>query len=596
MTRTRRAGAFLAGVLAGAIVALALQSHGATTYPVALRLGRESAGPLRSPAPLTPPEVHPDPARLAIDKAAANARRDDSHPAGLRVDGAGTHTAVPLLGASFPAVEEYQWTPSDGALAVSDSYVVVGANEQIGAYALDGTLLASARLSDWIEPWDYASHGLFDPRALWRDGHWIFVVSDDKASDPAIWVMVSRGSNPFEWWGYRLSVGEPTNLGLAWADQPRLGASDNALWLTWDEYSPSSLIVGYQWLGGRFTALPLADMAAGLPVAPVIVTTPEYCLSPAVCLSQSTDGYAAVTDWGGGGTVRLYHLAGGPSAPRTEAIGTASVPAYGLPPDAPQYGSVTYVETGDCRMSATPVWRDGVLHAAWTTAASYTVALHGGGGSKRKNPQITGGNTQTILVSAVEEAAISTTTATTVAGSITYAPSQHRYYPALTVDATGRATMVAGESSPMERVGVEVRTRAASDTAWSASTLAALSEWSVNTGRWGDYNAASLAPDGSAWTMASRMVPGTQWPLGAGWQSWIAQVPASGVTAVNSGGLTELRGVPATRQIADGIRMYPAGSLALASMALYDVTGRRVLHPTRGLYLTRERRRVVVVR
>ncbi len=235
--------------------------------------------------------------------------------------------------------------------------------------------------------------------------------------------------------------------------------------------------------------------------------------------SSASDACSGLILWRLGRPIAHDRGGRGPTLTGTFLPGTK--PSY-FPPAADEPTCNQCVDASDLRISATPVFRNNTIYAAWETG------INNGSG----------------VVPAIEwgQVAIGTHSATTTTGYFHFAGDVAASYAALMPDSHGNVVMV------YERMGHDVNPEvryterlAAQPNFEDAGRLLKAGQASYRPTlcgtsalpvcRWGDYEAASFDGNGGIWLAGeyanSHTNPSNAPAFGRNWGTWIGAVPAS---------------------------------------------------------------------
>jgi hypothetical protein len=209
-----------------------------------------------------------------------------------------------------------------------------------------------------------------------------------------------------------------------------------------------------------------------------------FTIQPANSYIGSTTSYGINSEGSGGGNkLTLWRYTTPPAIPPAPTLirqATLGVSSFSLAPGAVQRGSATRIDSGDARLLNTiyrgsGLWTAHTVGCTWpgdTTTRSCLRFYDINPGANSILQQVTFGN-----------------------------PGLHYYYPAITANAAGDATIVFNRSGPTEFAGIRYTGRRSTDprnTVQGSASLQAGQGCYVqldtnNRNRWGDYNGA--APD-----------------------------------------------------------------------------------------------------
>jgi len=265
-----------------------------------------------------------------------------------------------------------------------------------------------------------------------------------------------------------------------WGDYQGLGVSDDKIVFSSQQFQFNANTYQYS----KFRVLDRAAAYSGQPLTyvdffnflpppggnlnDVFVTKPARNIS----LGENTIHCMCVrTSGGSGGTARIAYrtITGPPASPVLSTGNLVSVSAYSPPPDAPQPGTGNLVATNDCRPTDF-YWRDGVLIAAWHTAANI-------GGSN---------------VGAIRLFRMRTSDRVVLTDETFGAANTYYFYPAVVVDSVGTIFIGFGRSSSTEFPSAYASGKRRGDATIQPSALLKAGLASTIQSRWGDYTGIDM--------------------------------------------------------------------------------------------------------
>jgi hypothetical protein len=267
--------------------------------------------------------------------------------------------------------------PNDNTLAISNAGMIVSCvNSNICIYNSASVLQRSISLYDFYNYFTGFSlpSSICDPKVIYdpvADRFILFSqVCDQIAANSKILIAFSQTNNPNNgWWLYWFS-GNPLN-DRSWFDYPRMGLSNNELYVTGNLYREQSAGGGYNQSiiyqinkndgyngvsirnqyrynipGQPFTILPLSKGQAG--------AYRQGCY------------FVATQSGGGGNTIKFYDLTDDLTN-TTARLNYYSIPTYPyqVSANARQLGNSQLLDVGDCRMMD-GFYHNGVAHYTFT--------------------------------------------------------------------------------------------------------------------------------------------------------------------------------------------------------------------------------------
>lgn len=285
---------------------------------------------------------------------------------------------TPTIFRSFNGYNDYQYTPPDNSIAISnDGYVISAMNCNYRIFKPDGTLVKYSSFYDLFKTqYPGLSGPLFDPRVIYdpvADRFIIVTLYQHLADSSKIMVMFSKTSNPADGWNLYALKGDVLNKS-EWTDYPNIGISDRELFITGnlfdnsqnyrepmvlqinkdDGYTGNAL--NYQTWSG------IKDASAGYAFTLVPV-------SNGVSGTYGSAMYFVSNLMSGGNKVNLYQLTGPMGTPNLQMTRTSvTIPfSYYSNYTSTQKGSTDYLNAGDCRIKQA-FMMDGVIHYVFAMA------------------------------------------------------------------------------------------------------------------------------------------------------------------------------------------------------------------------------------
>jgi hypothetical protein len=323
---------------------------------------------------------------------------------------------------------------------------------------------------------------------------------------------------------WRLAVSQSSDPGATWTvyaatmtngtfpDFPKMAVSHDKVVQTGDAFNISN----NRFKGTEFAVLNKADVVAGVQTPGFQYFGPPqglFALAAAELLPSSsitsTIYLAAVSAGKGSSSIRIWQLNGVPTTSGTGVtVTTANYPvtAFATPPNAPQAGTSTLIDTnGDWLVDA--FYQNGNI---WVAANSACTPA---------------GDTTTRSCLRFVEIAPGLLPA--VVQDLTFGEKgEYYYYPAIRPDSSGNLIAVFNRSSGSENVGVYASGQLVSaPNTFQMPIPIKLGEtsYTISPPRWGDYSGASVDPSNPArvWiaNQYAQSVAG-----GSQWATWIAQV------------------------------------------------------------------------
>ena len=423
--------------------------------------------------------------------------------------------------------------PPDPNIAVGPTEVVEANNKVVTYFNRTGTSLGATLLASFDQT---AGYSTFDPKVTYDSASGRFYLSIDVAVNlPACtsnWVDLFSSADPVNqgWTSFAAldNIGTTGTGGTTWADQPRLGISDNMVVVAWDYYDCSN-----NWQGDQMDIVQKSDIQANryngsgsitgftggpfgmLPVTSLSATATQYAIfnnsdpctpvPPNTSCSKSIGVYALTGTPESGPVNSIPSCYPGicPTTNQPALVSGTTNGASGQMVGAQQKGTTVQINTDDDRL----------LSAIWETVAG-TGQLWTASGTQC-TPTGDGSNTRTCLnvdnFSASTGGAVSSTATQISNGATNFigVTGAYLFYPALSMDNAGNVYVVYDESSSTMYPSIYVAGIGGTSPSFypSASALATSGTY-YNPGasgglcsgtspvicRWGDYSGAAQDP------------------------------------------------------------------------------------------------------
>jgi len=482
----------------------------------------------------------------------------------LSAEGPGAPAAPFAPGVGFVALPDDNTSiPPDTCGAAGPSHLVTALNTQVRIQTKTGATLSTVSLEGFFGAGGLAGNA-FDPRVIFDriSGRWLVVTdANSRSVDSAIWLAVSRSSDPTGTWDFYSLRGDAA--GTAWADFP--GIATNSKWIVISNNMFS--LVGDVFVGAKLWVIDKPSLlASGSSTVRIFDTGFDetngfsgFTFQPAVTTDAAQAKLFLIDGpYSSGSTrlLRLSELSGTPSAPTwspTSGSATGFPGLFVLPNgfsfdalDASQSGlpstcsggtnpgascatsddcsgggKCRRIDVGDPRISSMPMLRGSRL---WVTHSGWLPA---------------GGPTNRTAVFWYELSTGSAASPVVQSGVIDGGSGVHLFYPSIAVNSSGDA-LVGFTRSDAGRFAEAVRAgRIASDPPGTMRPVevskpgedAYFKTFSGSRNRWGDYSATVVDPvdDTTFWTIqeyaATSVGTGTNDDR---WGTWWQQVFASG--------------------------------------------------------------------
>ena len=418
----------------------------------------------------------------------------------------GMKSVPPVITQRFAGIENTGNNQPDSILAVGPAHVMVAVNTNVALYTRAGTRRFITSFEDWFSPLAPIAGGsvIFDPRVLYDQytHHYAFLCTT-RRSDHRSWILlsVSKTGDPLgEWsfWAIDMQLNGASRVDL-WADFPRLGVDQNALYVTSNMYTFGTYIFRYS----KILVLRKSDVYSSNHLVfhefrQMVDATgvPAHSIEPAHSYGMAPEEFFVNTRQDAADRITLWKVtfpAAGVPALKKFTVGVSSFTA---PPQALQKGGGAVINTA--------TEGTGVLSVIYRKGSIYTVfpvAKNWGAGK----------------VSALRYTQIAPTGA--VLDEITYGADGIYYYmPAIGVDSKGNVFLAFNRSSSSEFAGFFVAAKKSDNPAFSdrVPLQTGLSNYGIvfrgtNIARWGDYNGITVAGDDSIWAFGQYASTFTEW-------------------------------------------------------------------------------------
>lgn len=212
-----------------------------------------------------------------------------------------THVDIPVqkglsslsVSHGFEANPLRSWTPTDNALAVSDSGILVSAiNYGIQYFDTNGTALApELTWSDFIND-TLLNQAKYDPRVIFDRQHQRFIVvllHGFSSATSKILVCFSKSANPLNGWYVYALPGNPYN-DSTWSDYPNIGLSKNELFINCNRFGDAPT---YRFKETYLYQIGLAEGCAGQALSYGLwnnITTPDQTEGITLCAATEAQG------------------------------------------------------------------------------------------------------------------------------------------------------------------------------------------------------------------------------------------------------------------------------------------------------------------
>jgi hypothetical protein len=389
--------------------------------------------------------------------------------------------------------------PPDTHGAVGTTHFVEVTNSHIDMYrrtvAASLPLVKSVTLATFF---NYTTRTLFDPRVIYDSTWHRWIVTADAFAESAtvqrFFIAISTSNDPTSsFFVYNVDVNFFNNNNF-W-DFPQLGMDQDAVLFT------ANIFSGNTFLGADFFAVAKARLYNGLGFSVPVFTGLVGTLAPPIVRDQNVATFLLGAP-PSGTTFRKYTALNTSKPGITLSLTNVTVPAYTVPPDARQPGTVKRLDTSDSRFVNAST-QNGV--DLWQT---HTIAL--GGFPAPKFYRI---NTNTNTV--------------TQSGFYFASATSDDFNASIAASSSGNCFVTYTSTNAGVGINAQVRLsgKANGDAGIAAGPLAFTSPTfyhpsASSTERWGDYSAVTTDPlnAANAWLVNETINPG-----GLTWGSRIVQ-------------------------------------------------------------------------
>jgi hypothetical protein len=443
-----------------------------------------------------------------------------------------TGAQAPTLGPSWQGTNDTRFTPPDANGAVGPKSYLEIVNSKIAIYTRSGATITSALLSTLTgDP-----HQLSDPTILWDPDTQRFYYNVWDIQTATMRWGFSKTNNPTsvpgDFCNYDASFGYvPANA----PDYPKLGQSKNflaigvnfyptfssmhatesdLLWITKPQGSApvNTCPAASKFKTGKFKDLRNENGSQGFTPEPAVQTDPSK-----VGLVVTSTDIECPDICGSGMKISVYQLKpkkGNPSVPTLSKPQSITVSAFSSPPDAPQKGSATPIDTLDGRLMRAV---SGVDPRVGSTVIWVAHAVLGGAGSQVNWYEIKASpaNNPTIAQSRVVKSNTLYVYDPGIASDRTVNPNGSAHGSNMVVGFTTSSANTFTAAQMISKIGA---TAQSAFVMVHASTVADANFGCSQLGvcRWGDYAGASADPaaklgaqNGNVW-LSNQLTAGSQ--------------------------------------------------------------------------------------
>jgi hypothetical protein len=450
-----------------------------------------------------------------LPSAAFSPRESVPVTSGPRVAAVTTEPLVNMNGVSSrdSQVTNYnlKFEPPDQGLCEGNGFVLEAVNSAYRIYRMTGNkgVRGPFNINDLFNVGgkEFTS----DPRC-WYDAAtqtWFATILflNDTSTGSDLLIAVRHAPDPRGLWNeYAINTTDIGNGCPCFGDQPRIGIDQKNLYVTDDEFS----ITGPQFNGTEVWAFDKAELAAGATTLHFVrfshvMIAGHTGVAPQPALSvgnPNAEYFLSSLDFNGAGDHRIGVWA----MTRRAQVGAGGMPvlssvvinseAYANPPNSPQKGATSVLNSGDDRMQQAQ-FAGGTVWGELTTAVQPAgdTAVRAGGAWFQVKPKL---------------GASGITGASIVRQGYIASAGKYVMYPAVQPDPAGNAAVVFTLTSPAMFPSAGYATLEAGDEQFSAPVVAAPGSgpYDPKATRWGDYSFA--VPDSAsdaAWLATEYMPP-----------------------------------------------------------------------------------------
>jgi hypothetical protein len=419
-----------------------------------------------------------------------------------------TQTAIqgPVLKSGFFGIRDQSRAQPDCNIAVGPSRIMLAVNTNVAIYTKTGDKKFETSFENWFGALSMSHDSvLFDPKLLYdhHAGHWIFLCNSRRGRDRRSWFLfsVSKTSDPEgEWAFYAIDMQITRGVReIFWADFPRMGLDQNAIYLTGN-------MTEYVSFGFRYAKIRVLRKSQVYQFGKI--SWKEFArltdshgvkainIEPVTAFGPTNEGYLVNTTPFDGFKLTLWKIVNPGSANPNLIRKGIVVSSYQFPPSAIQKGGSARLNTRDA----------GVYNAVFHNGSIYTA--HNAAYDWGSGP-----------VSAIRFYQIKTDG--TLVQEITYGKNGYYFfYPAVMVDSRDNVVMGFNRSSASTFAGIFFTGRKATDPSGRFENVKRLvpgrSYYSVvfrdtEIGRWGDYSGIALDSDDSIFIYSEYVKSPTLW-------------------------------------------------------------------------------------
>jgi hypothetical protein len=401
---------------------------------------------------------------------------------------------------------ELKFEPPDQGLCKGNGFVLEPVNSAYRIYRTNGTSLRGPfNVNDLFNVG--GAEFTSDPRC-WFDKStqtWFATILFLNASGTQGTQLIAVRHDPSPlglWQQYSIDATDPGGNGCpCFGDQPRIGIDQTNLYITADEFS----ILGTQFNGAEMWVIDKSDLVNG-------VASPHFAhfahlttdtVAPQPALSQGTPDaeYLLSSEDTGTGSDQIgvwavtnrNKVASGGTPTLTRVLLDSE--KYANPPQAPQKGSSSKLDSGDDRMQSTQFVGGTVWGELSTTVKPYgDNTSRAGGGWFQVKPNL--GKSGITSASMVRQGYLASS-------------GQYQLYPVVQPDANGNAAAIftLTSKSRFPSVGYSMLRGGAADFGPTALAAAGTGPYITDTPRWGDYSFAVPDDQSDAAWLATEYVP-----------------------------------------------------------------------------------------
>jgi len=411
----------------------------------------------------------------------------------------------PIIKTAFSGIPNQGKQQPDCNIAVGPSRIMLAVNKSVAIYTKTGEPRFQTTFTEWFAPLTReAGSILFDPKLLYdsQGGHFVFLMNA-RRGDKRSWffLAVSKTSDPEGEWAFWALDMQLTGgvRDIFWADFPRVGMDENAIYLTGNMH---------EFRNYRFRYAKIRVLRKSQVYRFGNISWKEFArlndandlkaidIEPVMAFGTAGSGYLVNTTIVKGNKLTLWTISNPGTNNPILLQKAVTVSSYQLPPNAQQKGGSVALSTRDAGVY-NAVFRNGSIYTA------HNVAYDWGSGP----------------VSAIRFYEIKTDGE--LVQEITYGKNGYFYfYPVVMVDSKNNLILGFNRSSDSTYAGIFFTGRKPTDPLGKFQALGRLMSGKAyygvyfhgtTIGRWGDYNGIALDADDSIYLYSEYAETSSKW-------------------------------------------------------------------------------------